>query len=54
MGENRNKCKVLIGKTEGKGPLGRSRLRWMVNIMMDFEDIGLGWWLRTGTGGELL
>ena len=32
--------KVLVGKPEGKGPLGRPRRRWEDNIMMDLQEIG--------------
>jgi hypothetical protein len=51
--------KVLVGKPEGKRPLGRPRHRWEDGIRMDLTEIGLGvWigfdWLRIGTGGGLL
>jgi hypothetical protein len=35
MGEGRVVDRVLLGKTEGKRPLGRPRRRWEENIMMD-------------------
>jgi hypothetical protein len=59
MGEERKVYKVLVGKPEGKIPLGRPRRRWEDGIRMDLREIGLGvWigfgWLRTGTGGGLL
>jgi hypothetical protein len=60
MGEERKVYKVLVGKPEGKRPLGRPRHRWEDGIRMDLREIGLGgvWirfnWLRTGTGGGLL
>jgi hypothetical protein len=59
MGEERNVCKVLVGKPEGKRPLGRRWRRWEDGIRMDLREIGLGvWigfdWLRTGTAGGLL
>jgi hypothetical protein len=59
MGEERKVYKVLVGKPEGKRPLGRPRYRWEDGIRMDLREIGLGdvdWmdWLRTGTGCELL
>jgi hypothetical protein len=57
MGEERKVYKVLVGKTEGKSPLGRPRRRWEDGIRMDLMGGG-GWigfdWLRTGTGGGLL
>jgi hypothetical protein len=42
MGEKRNTYRLLVGKPEGKRPLGRPRLRWMDNIRMDLEDVGWG------------
>jgi hypothetical protein len=59
MGEERKVYQVLVGKSEGKRPLGRPRHRWEDGIRMDLREIGLGvWigfdWLRTGTGGGLL
>jgi hypothetical protein len=59
MGEERKVYKVLVGKAEGKRPLGRPRRRWEDGIRMDLREIGLGmWigfdWLRTGTSGGLL
>jgi hypothetical protein len=35
MGEKRNACRLLVGKPEGKRPLGRPRRRWVDNIRMD-------------------
>jgi hypothetical protein len=40
MGEKRNVYRLLVGKAEGKRPLGRPRRRWMDNIKMDVVDIG--------------
>jgi hypothetical protein len=59
MGEERKVYKVLVGKPEGRRPLGRPRRRWEDGVRMDLREIGLGvWigfdWLRTGTGGGLL
>jgi hypothetical protein len=68
MGEKRNAYRLLMGKSEGKRPLGRPRRRWVDNIRMDLGEVGWGdvdwighgvmWtglvWLRIGTGGELL
>ena len=34
--------KVLVGKPEGKRPLGRPRRRWEDNIKMDFQEVGRG------------
>jgi hypothetical protein len=39
MGENRNVYRLLVGKPEGKRPLGRQRRRWMDNIKMDLLEI---------------
>jgi len=35
--------RVLLGKPEGKRPLGRPRLRWVGNIRMDFQEVGCGY-----------
>jgi hypothetical protein len=40
MGETRNVYRLLIGKPEGKRPLGRPRRRWMDNIKMGLLEIG--------------
>jgi hypothetical protein len=40
--ERRDIYKILVGKSEGKGPLGRSRRRWKDHIKMDFQDVGYG------------
>jgi len=42
MGERVGAYKVLVGKTEGKRQLGRSRLRWEDNIKMDLQEVGCG------------
>jgi hypothetical protein len=42
MGEERKVYKVLVGKSEGKRPLGRPRRRWEDVIRMDLREIGLG------------
>jgi hypothetical protein len=60
VGEGRVMYRILVGKPEGKGPLGRPRRRWEDNIKMNLqevEDVG-AWaglsWLRIETGGGLL
>jgi hypothetical protein len=42
MGEMRGVYRVLVGKPEGKRPLGRPRHRWEDNIMMDLQEVGCG------------
>jgi hypothetical protein len=42
MGENRNAYRLLVGKPEGRRPLGRPRRRWMGNIRMDLGEVGWG------------
>jgi hypothetical protein len=59
MGEERKVYKVLVGKPEGKRPLGRPRRRWEDGIRMHLREIGLGGvdWIRLSqdrTGGGLL
>jgi len=59
MGESRGVYSVLVGKLEGRRPLGRPRLRREDNIMMDLQEVGCvaktGWvWLRIEIGGGLL
>jgi hypothetical protein len=60
MGEGRNVYRILVGKPEGKRPLGRPRRRWEDEIKMDLTEIGWGgvWsgfsWLILGTVGGLL
>jgi hypothetical protein len=41
MGEKRNVYRLLVGKPEGKRPLGRPRRRWIDNISMDLLQTGL-------------
>jgi hypothetical protein len=41
-GEKRKAYRLLMGKSEGKRPLGRSRRRWVDNIRMDLREIGWG------------
>jgi hypothetical protein len=42
MGENRGAYGVLVGKSRGKRPLGRSRHRWEDNIRMNLQEVGCG------------
>jgi hypothetical protein len=42
MGEGRSKYWVLVGKPEGKRPLGRAKPRWEDNIKMDPQEVGCG------------
>jgi hypothetical protein len=58
MGEERKVYKVLVGKPEGKRPLGRPRRRWEDEIRMDLGGLAWGmwigfYWLRTETGDGL-
>jgi hypothetical protein len=48
MGEKRNVCRLLVGKPEGRRPLGRPRRRWIDNIKTDLLEIGVNVvdWIR--------
>ena len=50
MGEERG----LVGKPEGKRPLGRPRRRWVDNIRMDLQEVGCGYmdWIGLGQGRD--
>jgi hypothetical protein len=59
MGDKMNVYRLLVGKQEGKRPLGRSRHRWVHNIKAYLvERVGVVWaglvWHMIGTSGELL
>jgi hypothetical protein len=41
IGEGRGVYRILVGKPEGKKPLGRHRRRWEDNIKLDLRDIGM-------------
>ena len=43
MGEERGLYRVLVGKPEGKRPLGRPRRRWVDNIRMDLQEVECGY-----------
>jgi len=42
MGERRGVYRVLMGRPEGKRPLGRPRRRWEDNIKVDLQEVGCG------------
>jgi hypothetical protein len=56
MGERSGVHRVLVGKPQGKRPLGRPRHRWKDNIKMDLEEgeCGVMDWIRIGTGDRHL
>jgi hypothetical protein len=59
MGEGRGAYRILVGRPEGRRPLGRRKRRWEDNIKIDLQEVRWGaWtgliWLRIGTGGGLL
>ena len=41
MGEERGVCRVLLGKPKGRRPLGRPRRRWVDNIRIDLQEVGM-------------
>ena len=54
MGERRGVYRVLVGKLEGKRPLGRPSHRWEDNIKMDLQEVGCGGmdWLELAQVGD--
>jgi len=48
LGEERGVYRVLVGKPEGRRPLGRPRRRWVHNIRMDLQEVGYGYMDWTG------
>ena len=55
MGEGRGVHRVLVGKPEGKRPLGRPRRRWEDNIKMDLQEVetGCGDWMQLAEDREM-
>ena len=53
MGEERGVHRVLVGKPEGKRPLGVPRCRWGHNIKMDLQEVGggCGDWMELAQDG---
>jgi hypothetical protein len=53
MGEGRGVYRVLVGRPEGKRPLGRPRRRWEHNIKLDLREIGIDGakWIQLGQDG---
>jgi hypothetical protein len=58
MGEKRGAYRILVGRHEGRRPLGRPRRRWRIILKLIFKKWNEAWtglsWLRIGTGGGLL
>jgi hypothetical protein len=56
MEAGRGVYRILVGRPEGKRPLGRPRLRWEDDIKMDLREIGIAGvnWIRIGSSGGLL
>ena len=54
MGEERGMYRVLVGKPEGRRPLGRRRHRWMDNIRTDLQEVGCGYmdWIELAQDRE--
>jgi hypothetical protein len=44
MGEGTGAYRILVGRPEGRKPLGRPRRRWEDNIKMDIQEVGWGEW----------
>jgi len=43
MCEERGVCRFVVGKPEGRRPLGRPRRRWVDKIRMDLQEVGCGY-----------
>ena len=46
--------RILVGKPEGKRPLGRPRRRWVDNIRMDLQEVGCGYMDWIGSGASFV
>ena len=57
MGKRRGAYRILVGRSEGRRPLGRPRLRWWDDIKIDLQEVGWGTltrliWLMIAIGGR--
>ena len=54
MGEGRGVYRVLVGKPEGRRPLGRPMRKWEDNIKMDLQEVGCGGmdWIELAQGRD--
>jgi hypothetical protein len=54
MGGTDNVYRILVGKSEGEGPIGRPRPRWMDNNKMDLQEVGYGFmdWIELAQDKE--
>ena len=54
MGDERGAYRVLVGKPEGRRPLGRSGHRWVDNIRMDLQEVGCWYmdWIGLAQGRD--
>ena len=54
MGEGRGVYRVLVGKPEGRRPLGRPMRKWEDNIKMDLQEVGCGGmdWIELAQGWD--
>jgi len=53
MGEGKVMHRVLVGKSEGKRPLGRPRRIWENNIKVDLREVGEGGWIQLAQDREI-